>query len=124
MSSVLIVAASLLLLAWGTAHILPVSQVLAGFGKLSLENSRVVLMEWVAEGVTIVFLGILPLVVLLAAGPRDPVATVVFRMTAAMLLTLAALSVMTGARNALLPMKLCPIVKSAAALLLVIASLP
>jgi hypothetical protein len=43
--------------AWGAAHI-PTGRIVAGFGTLSTDNRLILTMEWVAEGFTLVLLGV------------------------------------------------------------------
>ena len=43
--------ASAVLLTWGAAHLLPTRAVADGFGNISQDNRRVLVMEWIAEGI-------------------------------------------------------------------------
>jgi len=79
-------------------------------------------MEWVAEGLAMCFIGLLVLIVTISGGYQDRVAVMVYRSSAAMLVVMAALTALTGARTAILPIKICPYVKTTAALLLVLGS--
>ena len=45
------------ILIWGIAHIVPARAVVAGFGDLSYDNRKIILMEWVAEGLALSFFG-------------------------------------------------------------------
>jgi len=81
-------------------------------------------MEWVAEGLTLVFIGALTALAAVVGGVRAPVPVLVCRSCAVMLLVMAAWSLLTGARTSVLPMKLCPAVKTAVAALYIIATLP
>ena len=108
---------------WGIAHIMPTGSVVKGFGPISLDNRRIVTMEWTAEGLTLSFLGLLVVVITATAGAQNPVSITVARMSAAMLLALAGLSSFTGARTTVLPMRLCPVVKTVVAMLFLVGSL-
>lgn len=110
---------SVVIFAWGVAHIVPTRSVVAGFGSLSDDNHRIITMEWVAEGMTLAFIGVLSLIVALQSDPGDPTANLVLRISAAMLVVMAGWSALTGARTSVLPMKLCPIVKLISAALIV-----
>jgi hypothetical protein len=55
---ILLYAASALVSAWGLAHLVPTRAVVAGFGPISVDNRRVLTMEWVAEGITMLFVGV------------------------------------------------------------------
>ncbi len=34
---------------WGVAHVIPTVAVVSGFGTISIENRRVITLEWLAE---------------------------------------------------------------------------
>ena len=79
-------------------------------------------MEWVAEGLTLCFIGMLTLLVTILAGPENAVSTIVYRAGAGMLIVMAGWSTLTGARTSILPMKICPYVKTAVAVLFILGS--
>jgi len=108
---------------WGIAHIAPTRSVVKGFGELSEDNRRIITMEWVAEGLTLIFIGALILLVTLQGGPPDPVSVLVTRVCAFMLLTMAAWTFLTGAKTSILPIKICPLVKSAVAALFLLGTI-
>jgi hypothetical protein len=53
---------------WGIAHIIPVKSVVKGFGQISQDNRRIITMEWIAEGLTLCFIGVLVLLVTIMGG--------------------------------------------------------
>lgn len=122
-SSIILYAGSTIVAVWGIAHIVPIKGVVAGFGALSPDNARIITMEWIAEGLTLVFIGALTLAVTVIAGTRDPGAIVVYRGCALMLAVMALLTLATGARTKIIPIKICPVIKTAVAILLVVGSL-
>jgi hypothetical protein len=89
---------------------------------LSPDNRRIITMEWVAEGLALCFLGILVAVSSFVIGPDRPATHLVARASTAMLFALAVLSWLTGARTAVLPMKLCPFIKTAVGVLYIAAT--
>lgn len=121
-SNVLLYVGSIAITLWGIGHVYPTKSIVAGFGTLSMDNRRIITMEWVAEGLTLIFVGLLVLVVTALAGSQSPVSILVFRAAAAMLLVMAGWSLMTGARTSITPMRLCPLVKSTVAVLFILAS--
>ena len=123
LNSILLYAGSIIIAVWGIAHIIPTKGVVTGFGKLSQDNTRIITMEWIAEGLTLVFIGALTLAVTLIAGRRDPGAVVVYRGCALMLVVMAGLTLATGARTKIIPIKTCPFVKAAVAILFVVGSM-
>jgi len=121
-SDVLVYLGAAIITAWGIAHIAPTRGVVAGFGAISQDNGRIVLMEWAAEGMTLAFIGLLVLIITALHGSEDPVSLSVYRISAAMLLVMAVWTLLTGARTSILPIKICPAVKTAVAALLLVAS--
>ena len=96
---------------WGIAHLIPTKSVVAGFGELSKDNRSIITMEWIAEGLTLCFIGVLVFFTALVGEAGSVSAGVVYITSAVMLLILAVLSFFTGARIAIVPMKICPWVK-------------
>ena len=74
----------------------------------SIDDRRVLMMEWIAEGFTLCFLGILVVVVTVWGGSENPVSIIVYRSSAVMLIVMAILSLFTGARTPIIPYKICP----------------
>ncbi len=123
MDSLLLYAGSLLIIVWGAAHIFPTRNVVAGFGDLSLDNRRLLTMEWVAEGMVLIFIGLLVLMMVATQGPDGSAEQLVYRLAAAMLLIMAAWTAVTGARTSILPIKICPVIKTTVALFFFAATL-
>jgi hypothetical protein len=117
-SAVLIYAGSGLVGLWGLAHIAPVRRVVAVFEPLSLENRRILVMSWVGEGLALVFIGVLGAMMAGSAAAGDDTARLVCRACAGMLIVLALWGRATGGRTTLLPLRVCPLVKTAAAALM------
>ncbi len=80
-------------------------------------------MEWVAEGITHISLGLLVILTTAIEGADDPTTQLVYRVAAGVLVALAALTVATGARTPVVWFRICPFVLTGAAVLLVLASL-
>ncbi len=120
---VLIYLGATVIALWGIAHIAPTRAVVAGFGAISEDNRRIILMEWAAEGLTLAFIGLLVLLITALHGSEDSVSLSVYRISAAMLFVMAAWTLVTGARTSILPIKVCPAVKTAVAALFLVGSL-
>ena len=111
--------ASFLLIFWGMAHLFATRNVVKGFGELSPDNHNIILMEWVIEGLTLIFLGILALLMLWFVGLKTSAGMIVIHSIVGMLMVLAIWALFTGNRIAFLPFKLCfPIFMTASVLLL------
>ncbi len=44
---------------WGIAHLFPTRSVVSGFGGISVDNKRIITMEWIVEGIALIFIGFL-----------------------------------------------------------------
>ena len=120
---VILYVGSALITVWGIAHIVPTKSVVNGFGAISQENKRIITMEWIAEGLTLCFIGLLVLFVTIFKESQNQVSNIVYWASAAMLLVMAVLTSLTGARTSIVPIKICPAVKIAVAILFVLGSL-
>ncbi len=120
---ILLYAGSALITVWGIAHIVPTKSVVNGFGTISRENKRIITMEWIAEGLTLCFIGLLVLFVTIFKESQNQISNIVYWASAAMLVVMAALTSLTGARTSIVPIKICPAVKIAVAILFVLGSL-
>lgn len=116
---ILLYAASALVSAWGLAHLVPTRAVVAGFGPISVDNRRVLTMEWVAEGITMLFVGALVAAVTVAGGSAD---LVVYRLSAGVLAAIAVVTAVTGARTPVVWFKACPFVMAVCIGLILVGS--
>jgi hypothetical protein len=121
MNETLLYIGSIVIIVWGIAHIVPTKAIVNGFGEISGDNQRVLTMELIAEGLTLMFLGVLPLLVTLLVGVQDKTAGIVYLACAVMLLAMAVLTGMTGARTSTIWYKLCPVIKTVVAVLFILS---
>lgn len=122
MAAVLVYAAAGVIAFWGVSHLVPTRSVVAGFGRISLVSRRVLTMEWVAEGLALVFVGALVAAVTLSVGADDRAAVLVYRLAASLLAAIAILATFTGARMPVAWFKVCPLVLTSAVALLLVGS--
>lgn len=121
MNETLLYVGSSVIILWGTAHIIPTRAIVNGFGKISEDNRKVLTMELIAEGLTLIFLGVLPLLVTVLVGIQDRTAGIVYLACAVMLLVMAVLTGVTGARTSTIWYKICPAVKTIVAALFILS---
>jgi hypothetical protein len=121
-SSILLYVGAGVITLWGIAHIVPTKAVVNGFGQISQDNKRIITMEWIAEGLAMCFIGLLVLFVTLWGGSQNAVSIIVYRTSAAMLVVMAILTASTGARTSIVPIKICPAVKIAVAILFILGT--
>ncbi len=122
MNEVLLYTGSVIIIIWGVAHLIPTRAIVRGFGAISEDNKKIITMESIAEGLTLCFLGALVLMVTIVGGSEDQVSKAVFWASSIMLLIMAVLTAVTGARTSLVPYKICPFVKATVAILFILGS--
>ncbi len=113
---------STLTVIWGIAHLFPTRSVVQDFGDISLDNKRIITMEWIIEGIFLIFIGVLVCAVTMF-HPASAVSTVVYVISICGLLVLALVSLFTGFRINFLPFRLCPFIFTASAVLIFIGGL-
>jgi hypothetical protein len=117
MQAILLYLGAGVIFIWGLGHLIPTRTIVGGFGSLSLDNQRIITMEWLAEGLTLCFVGVLVALMVLFVGPAQAATHLVACASSLMLFVMAGVSAFTGARTSVLPMKLCPVIKTGTALL-------
>jgi hypothetical protein len=122
MDLILLYLGSGLTVIWGAAHLFPTKSVVRGFGEISIDNKRIITMEWITEGLALIFIGVLVATVT-AIDPSNVVSTAVYFVSVIMLLVMALLSLFTGFKVSFLPFKLCPFIFTASAVLIMIGGL-
>ena len=107
---------------WGVAHALPTTRVVHGFDDTSRDNRLVITQEWIAEAMTMWFIAAVVVITTAMGGSHKNVTDWVYRASAIMLLTVALLTTVTGARTAVVFFKICPVLLGVTAGLLLAAS--
>jgi hypothetical protein len=117
MNDVLLFAAATLVAAWGLAHLVKTRDVVSGFGLTSADDRRVLTMEWIGEGLTLVFIA--TLITTVALADPGPTGRAVLWLIVGMLTVMSAVSLATGFRVGFLAYRLCPVIFTGASLLVV-----
>jgi uncharacterized membrane protein YwaF len=117
MKKTLLYVAGTLILLWGVSHLFPTANVVRDFGNISFNNKMIIKMEWITEGMVLIFLGLLTVIVT-KIETQSKLSGIVLLSIAAMLLSMAVLSLFTGFRVDFLPFKLCPLIFSVSAILI------
>lgn len=113
----------ILLIVWSIVHLAPTKAVVREFGPLDSDNSRQVIMGWLIEGLTLLFVGVMVLLLLLFKEPDNGATLMVLRISSGYLFILAVVSYIVGNRTDLLPLKASPYVKCAVAAMFLSAAL-
>jgi hypothetical protein len=120
MHALLYVAAALTGM-WGVAHLVATRGVVVGFGELTVDNRRIITMEWIVEGVALVSIASLVAAVT-AVDASSVVASAAYAVAIVTLLVLALVSLVTGFRIAFLPFRLCPFIFTLSAVLIALGA--
>jgi hypothetical protein len=123
MNETLIYIGAGIIILWGIAHIIPTKNIIKGFGEISADNKKILAQETISEGVTLIFLGVLPILVTASGDFQSKTADIVYIAGAVMLLLMAVLTLLTGARTPTIWYKICPAVKTAVAVLYILGSI-
>jgi hypothetical protein len=107
---------------WGIAHLFPTKSVVEVFGEITLDNRRIITMEWIVEGVALIFIGLLVAMVTFI-DPVSSVSKAVYGLSIIGLVALAIVSVFTGYKIDFLPFKLCPFIFTGSAALIFVGTL-
>jgi hypothetical protein len=119
---VLLYVGAALTSSWGIAHLFPTKSVVEGFGEITLDNRRIITMEWIVEGVSLIFMGLLVAAVTFI-DPLSAVSKVVYGLSIVALVALVLVSVFTGFKVNFIPFKLCPFIFTASAVLIFVSGL-
>ena len=118
-AGILLYLGSILPMVWGISQLFPTASVVRGFGSISDDNRRIITMEWITEGVALVFLGAVLLVVTIL-DHTSSVSRGVYWTTVVALNTLSVVSLFTGFRIHFLPFRLCPIIFTGSSILILL----
>jgi hypothetical protein len=107
---------------WGVAHLFPTRAVVEGFGEISQDNKRIIAMEWIVEGVSLIFIGLLVAAVTWI-DRSSTVTSVIYWICFAELNALSIVSLLTGFKISFLPFKLCPVIFTGSSILILLGNL-
>lgn len=122
LNQVLLYAGSAFIAFWGIAHLFPTRSVVLGFGDISADNKRIITMEWIVEGVALIFIGAINAIVT-AIDHTSSISLAVYFGSAVALIALALVSFFTGFKISFLPYKLCPVIFLTSAVLIMLGAL-
>jgi len=106
---ILLYVGSILPALWGITHLFPTRNVVKDFGDISPDNRHIITMEWIVEGVALIFIGIIVAAVTII-DHEHAIAQAIYWISFAMLNTLSIISLLTGFKVDFLPFKLCPFI--------------
>ena len=80
---------------WGISHLFPTKNIVKGFGEISPDNK----MEWINEGLTLIFIGLIILAATIFTVKRTKAIKLIYLLSALMLMAMAVLSLEYGFQN-------------------------
>jgi len=104
---------------WGIAHIIRTRHIVRGYEPTSVDNRRIITMEWVTEGLTLIFIGLLVLFARHFYGG----CVLTYPMCASMLLVMASWTALTGGRTSVAFLKISPVVETIVAIMFIYSDL-
>jgi hypothetical protein len=120
-NQILLYVGSAFLLFWGVAHLFPTRSVVKGFGDISVDNERIITMEWIIEGVSLIFIAVIVAAVT-SIDHTSATSRTIYWISFVMLNTLSVISLLTGFKVSLVPFKLCPVIFTTASILILLGS--
>ena len=102
MNPILLYIASAMTGIWGVAHLFATKGVVAGFGDVTLDNRRIITMEWIVEGVALISIAAF-VITATALQPEAAVSSGIYAVAIGTLVMLAIVSLFTGFKIAFLP---------------------
>jgi hypothetical protein len=109
LNQILLYTGSAFISFWGIAHLFPTRSVVAGFGEISVDNKRIITMEWIVEGIALIFIGSINAMVT-AVDHTSSSSLTIYLSSVVVLIVLAGVSFLTGFKISFLPFKLCPVI--------------
>ena len=119
--TVLYIAGALCLI-WGIAHLFPTANIVKDFGDISTDNKLIIAMEWINEGATLIFIGVL-VAVITSIEHTSQVSVAVYWLAFVMLNVLSLISLFTGFRVDFITFKLCPVIFTGSSILILLGIL-
>jgi hypothetical protein len=114
---ILVYAASIIIIIWGLVQLYPTKSRSKVIGELSGDNNKIVSMEWIAEGITFILIGILVITVTYIAGAEKVGSRIVYLSSSVMLLILTLWSLSKMSSKWTKTMKACLVIKSTVGLI-------
>ena len=120
-NTILLCIGSAIPVIWGVAHLFATSSAVKGFGDISQDNRRIATMEWIMEGLLLVFIGVVVLVATIV--DRSGITSRwVYRLSFLMLNIMSGVSLFTGFRVRFVPYRLCPVLFTSSSILIILGT--
>ncbi len=119
-SKILVIIGGLLTFLWGVSHLIPTITIANGvYGILSDNNKNIILMEWVNEGLTLIFIGALVFITAIMNKENNKISNLIYISSSIMLFLMAILSLFTGFKIDFITFKLCPVIFTVSGIMII-----
>ena len=122
LNQVILLVGVLTISIWGVMHLISTNRVVKGFGEIFVGNRNIITMEWILEGISLLFIGVVVTVVTLI-DPMNIVSKAVIWTSVFELGLLTIVSLLVGFKINHIAFKLCPIIFLLSAILLILGIL-
>ena len=119
LNKILLYFGAVLPLFWGVAHLIPTNSVVNGFADISQDNRRIITMEWIVEGVALIFTGVV-IASVTYIDYTNEISKIVYILSFIFLNILSVISLMTGFKIKFFPFKLCPIIFTSSSIMVLL----
>jgi hypothetical protein len=119
-NAIILYISAAMLIFWGIAHLIATRSVVKNFGHVSPDNKKIIAMEWINEGIFLLFIGAV-MAVLTYFDYKNDVSIVLYLTCFVALNILALVSLFTGFNIRFLPYRLCPFIFITSAFLIIVA---
>lgn len=117
--ALLFVGAALPLI-WGVAHLFPTKNFVAGFGDISIDNKRMITMEWINEAAALIFVSAIVFAVTWI-NHTSAISTTVYWISIVAMNVFFIISLSTAFKINFVPYKLCPMLFTGSSIFLLLA---
>ncbi len=121
-NQILFYLGALITIGWGVSHLFPTRSVVKGFGEISQVNQHIITMEWITEGICLIFIGLIVAVGTIIDS-SSAVSKAIYWVCFAELNVLSIVSLFTGFKVHFLPFKLCPVMFTGSSILIALGNI-
>lgn len=122
LNKILLFIGAALPIIWGIAHIFPTKSIVKGFGDISMDNKRIITMEWIIEGVALIFIGVV-IASVTYFDYTNAVSQLIYTITFLFLNILSVVSIMTGFKINFFAFKLCPVFFTGSSIMILLGNI-
>jgi hypothetical protein len=113
---------AVLTILWGIGHLFPTKNIVKDFGDITQDNKDIITMEWIIEGMALIFIGVLVTIITIIGESCIIANAYVNLISSIILFCLTIFSLFTGARAKFIVFKLCPVIFTTSGILILLGT--